>query len=133
MLCTAVLKETVSHCIVGGSNVYACLLDASKAFDKVHYGKLFTLLFNLKMSALFLRLIIDSYPRQDMPTKWNSCISNQFRVTNCTKQGGVLSPMLLAVYFDELTTRLKTYGIGCAIALTLVFSAMQLTSLCYPL
>ena len=26
------------------SNVYCCLLDASKAFDKVHYGKLFNVL-----------------------------------------------------------------------------------------
>ena len=27
--------------IEGGSNVYACLLDASKAFDKINHGKLF--------------------------------------------------------------------------------------------
>ena len=40
-MCTLILKEVVHHYIEGGSNVYACLLDASKAFDKINHGKLF--------------------------------------------------------------------------------------------
>ena len=48
------------------SNVYACLLDASKAFGKVHFGKLFTLLLNRHMPAVYLRLLLDSYSRQQM-------------------------------------------------------------------
>ena len=98
VLCTAALLETVSHFTEGGSNVYACLLDASKAFDKVNYGKLFTLLLNRKMPAIFLRLILDSY----LMTKWNNCLSTRFSVTNGVKQGGVLSPLLFIIYFDRL-------------------------------
>ncbi len=49
VVCTAVLKETISYFNNRGSNVYACLLDASKAFDKVHFGKLFKLLFAKKI------------------------------------------------------------------------------------
>ena len=41
---TAVFKDTGSHFLENGSNVYACLLDASSAFDRVHYGKLFDVL-----------------------------------------------------------------------------------------
>ena len=99
--------ETVSHFTEGGSNVYACLLDASKAFDKVNYEKLFTLLLNRKMPAIFLRLILDSYLRQYMMTKWNNCLSTRFSVTNGVKQGGVLSPLLFIIYFDEMIYRLK--------------------------
>ena len=115
VLCTAVLLKTVSHFTEGGSNVYACLLDASKAFDKVNYGKLFTLLLNRKMPAIFLRLILDSYLRQYMMTKWNNCLSTRFSVTNGVKQGGVLSPLLFIIYFDEMISRLKNSGIGCTI------------------
>ena len=43
-----------------------CLLGASKAFDRIHYGELFTstLLLYTKMPVKILRLIIDSYVRQ---------------------------------------------------------------------
>ena len=43
-LCSLIYKEVVNHYLNGGSNVYSCLLDASKAFDRVHYGTLFRLL-----------------------------------------------------------------------------------------
>ena len=103
-MCTAVFTETVSYFVDRGSNVYACLLDASKAFDRVHYGKLFSLLLNRKMPAFFIRLIIDNYLRQTTCTQWKG-----------VKQGGVLSPLLFTVYFDELITRLKSSGLGCNI------------------
>ena len=114
-LCAAVLTETVNYFVERNSNVYACLLDASKAFDKVHFGKLFTLLLNRNMPAVYLRLLLDSYSRQQMKAKWNNCLSTKFHVTNGVKQGGVLSPLLFIVYFDELITRLKNSGIGCNI------------------
>ena len=41
-LCTVVLKELVQHYREGNSDVYCCLLDVSKAFDRIHYGELFT-------------------------------------------------------------------------------------------
>ena len=85
-----------------GSNVYAYLLDTSKAFDRVHYGKLFSLLLNRKMPAFFIRLILDSYLRQTTCTKWKWCISTNFSLlTLGVKQGGVLSPLLFTVYFDH--------------------------------
>ena len=48
VMCTTALEETVQYFQKGDSNVYACLLDdASKAFDRVHYGKLFRLLLEI--------------------------------------------------------------------------------------
>ncbi len=43
-LCTAMYIETVDYYLRKKSDVFSCLLDASKAFDKVHYDKLFKLL-----------------------------------------------------------------------------------------
>ena len=38
VLCTAVYIETINHYMNEGSDVYSCLIDASKAFDRVHWG-----------------------------------------------------------------------------------------------
>ena len=35
-VCTLILKEVIHHYINSNGNVYCCLLDASKAFDKIH-------------------------------------------------------------------------------------------------
>ena len=90
------LTETVNYFVERNSKVYACL-NASKAFDKVHFGKLFTLLLNRDMPAVYLRLLLDSYSRQQMKAKWNNCPSTKFHVTNGVKQGGVLSSLLFIV------------------------------------
>ena len=39
--CKSVLKDIIKDYLRGNSNVYFCLLDASKAFDRIHFGKLF--------------------------------------------------------------------------------------------
>ena len=36
-MCTGILKATVSRYLCGGSAVYGCLIDASKAFDTVDH------------------------------------------------------------------------------------------------
>ena len=39
VLCTAVYIETINHYMYKGSDVYSCFIEASKAFDRVHWGK----------------------------------------------------------------------------------------------
>ncbi len=46
------------------STVYACMLDVSKAFDKIHFGKLFKLLVDRKKPAIVICLLLDNYTRQ---------------------------------------------------------------------
>ena len=43
------------------TNVYACLLDATKAFDCVQYDKLFESLLEKEIPGTVLRLLFDSY------------------------------------------------------------------------
>ena len=42
--CTLVYKEVISHYVSSNTSVYSCLLDAPKTFDRVHLGKLFSIL-----------------------------------------------------------------------------------------
>jgi len=43
-LCTFVLKEALSYYVTNHSNVFCSFLDATKAFDRINYCKLFRLL-----------------------------------------------------------------------------------------
>ncbi len=63
-MCTSILKETVQYLINKNSGVYACMLDARKAFDKVHFGILFNLLMDRKLPAIVICLLLDNYTRQ---------------------------------------------------------------------
>ena len=89
------------------------MLDASKAFDRVNYCKLFATLLKRNISPNVLRLLLFMYTHQSLRVKWGSTLSKQFSVMNGVKQGGVLSPILFAVYTDGLLERLKNTGVGC--------------------
>ncbi len=73
------------------------MLDASKAFDRVKYCKLFEQLLECNMSPLVLRLLSVLYTNQTLQVRWKSSIGNSFSVSNGVKQGGVLYPVLFAV------------------------------------
>ena len=113
VMCTAMYKETVQHYVTRKSNVYSVLLDASKAFDKVQYGILFKLLIKRNLPPVVIRLLFDSYTRQNACVNWSNVCSPPFDVHNGVKQGGVLSPILFTVYIDTLLVLLQQSGIGC--------------------
>ena len=54
------------------------MLDASKAFDKVHLLLLFNKLRLTGMCPLLLQFIINMYISQTIRVKWNDCISHEY-------------------------------------------------------
>ena len=109
-LCSGMLIESVNTFVKGNS----CFLDASKAFDKVHYGRLFRLLLDRGMPRVYVRFILDGYSRQSVGIQWESTKSRNFHTCNGVKQGAVISPILFAIYYDELISKLahSPYGYG---------------------
>ena len=102
---TGILIETATHFVNNNSCVYSCFLDASKAFDKVHYGKLFNLMLKHTVPSVIVRFIIDGYTRHRMCAQWERHTSRTFHVCNGVKQGAVISPILFAIYYDELIAK----------------------------
>ena len=114
-MCSAIYMEIINQYKMKGSNVYSCMLDASKAFDRVHFGSLFRLLLKRNLPLGIVRLLLDSYTRQQASTVWDQQKSSFFNITNGVKQGGVISPRTFTIYIDQLLLRLKKSGIGCHI------------------
>ena len=103
----------MQHYKNNGTNVHVCLLDASKAFDKILFDKLFQKLLDRKFPARYINILINSYLDQDIRVKWGSTLSNAFSGVNGVRQGGVISPILFTVYIDSLITELESSKAGC--------------------
>lgn len=116
--CTYVVNETIKYYLNGGSSVYAMLLDASQAFDRVEYTRLFRLLIKRKVCPILARAIATLYIKQKMRVRWIDYDSDIFSISNGVKQGGILSPALFSIYIDVLLERLRDSGMGCFIGTT---------------
>ena len=62
-----------------------------------------------------VRVLIYIYEEQTGWVKLEGKISSPFRLTNGTRQGSVLSPVLFSVYLDDLLRQLRTLQLGCHI------------------
>lgn len=113
--CAFVLQEIVSYFVSNGNNVFVVFLDCSKAFDRVNYRRLFTLLQERKMCPSMLRVLWSLYSQNVLEVKWEGCLSNRFAMSNGVKQGGKSSPSKFNLYIDELFSRLEKSGYGCEI------------------
>lgn len=115
LMCHSVVKEVINYYLDRDSEVYTCMLDASKAFDRMRYDKLFELLVKRGFPPIICRALLDMYTRQLARTTWNNCNSEYFGVQNGIRQGGIISPLLYTIYCDELLQILEEKGVGCHI------------------
>ena len=71
--CTFVVNEVIYYTNNNG-NVYLTLIDASKAFDRVQYVKLFKLLLSKNVCPIIARFLAVMYTSQSFRVKWCSHI-----------------------------------------------------------
>lgn len=108
------VKETIAEHVKKGKNVYACSIDASKAFDKVNRWILFKKLITLTHPQVWKSL--KNYYDNSMAIVQNSnSISSLFRTTIGVKQGGPLSPKLFSIYMEDLIEELERSKCGTEI------------------
>jgi len=119
-MCTMILKESIAYYVNNRSSVFCTFLDASKAFDRVNYCKLFRLLIKRSIPACIVRILVYLYTGSQVRVLWAGLTSDYFTVLNGVKQGGVISPILYCIYTDDLLIRLSLSGVGCYIGLNFV-------------
>ena len=101
--CTLLFKETISYYTRNDSSVYCVLLDATKAFDRISYVKLFRKLIDRKLPAIVIRFLVNSYRKQTMCVQWDSKKSDTFSGYNMalSRPGAILSSNFVCVYIED--------------------------------
>ena len=129
--CTYQLDEVVNYYNKNNTKVYALLLDASKAFDRVQYLKLFHTLVDKEMCPLLIRFIIYMYISQTMCVAWRDTLSNHFSVSNGVKQGGLFHPFYIIFIMIICSIICKCQGWDVQLASHMLEYYNMLTILCY--
>jgi len=109
------VKSVVEYYTKHGSTVNVCLLDMSKAFDKVNHYGLYLKLMKRNIPQRFLMVLINWYSKCYAAVRWNGVFSRVFDISCGVRQGGVLSPILFAVYVDDIIVNLRESRMGCSI------------------
>ena len=111
-MCTIMTKEVPSHCNSRHTDVFLCTLDASKAFDRAHLGKLFALL-HIRGIPPVAKTFITWYVHA--PTHVYHMEWGQIRVLcrKWCKARGHFNPSPFCVYIDKLLNCHLSSGIGC--------------------
>ncbi len=73
--CTFVVNEVLQYYNNNNSSVYIALLDASQAFDRVEYVKLFNLLISKGICPVIARLLVVLFTNQAVRVKWGDHVS----------------------------------------------------------
>ena len=84
-----------------------CFLDASKAFDVVTHGILFHKLLDRGLPTTVVRFLLLWYQSQQLNMRWNGQTCESFGVSNGVRQRGVSSPVLFAIYVEDLLLELE--------------------------
>ena len=113
--CSWLVLEVANFFMRRGTAVNACLLDCSKAFDKCQFNKLFEKLLARGLPAVVVRILVFVYQEQEGFVKLGGKKSSTFKLTNGTRQGSVLSPLLFSIYLYDLLQELRHLQLGCHI------------------
>jgi hypothetical protein len=112
--CTWAALETIDYFLKRGSEVFTIATDMSKAFDLALHSKMFLKMFQAKLAAIFVRLLIFIYRKQEANVLWNSTEkSSNFTIRNGTGQGRVLAAIEYCMYVAKLFTLLEQRWAGC--------------------
>ena len=87
--CSFLVMETVGTFLREGTNPILVALDMTMAFDKCKFSTLFSKI-SSKIPPVVTRALIFFYERQYAWTRWGTTKSEQFKISNGTRQGSVL-------------------------------------------
>ena len=102
------LKEVVQYYTARVSPVFACFLDATKAFDSVNHCLLFNKLLDTGWPPSTVKTLYIWYGTQRFRVKWANDVSNRIAVS-------ILSPTLFNIYMNDLQLEFNGCRVGCHI------------------
>jgi len=108
-------KNTLLCYLSQNSTVNLCALDMSKAFDKLNHYALFIKLMDRNVPLVVLNVLVYWYAMCAAVVRRDSMFSSVVQLQCGVRQGGVLSPVLFALYVDVCYVCLQCFdAVGLA-------------------
>ena len=115
-LAVTVLNETVENYISANSNVHCCVIDVSKAFDKINYNILLHKLRNTNLPRSIVNILDYMFNNTFVNLRCNNLVTEHWKVSNGARQGGCLSPLLFSFYINDMILEISGMNTGCSLA-----------------
>lgn len=110
-----VVSQAANFAKQNGKRLYACAIDASKAFDKVSRPHLWVKLIGSGLATEYVLAIINYYEKSYMVAQIGDKFSEVFETKNGVRQGGVMSPKLFSIYVEKMINEIENVGFGIRI------------------
>ncbi len=107
-----ILQELIDHHIASNTQLFICLFDALKAFDKVWLHKLFIAIHSFGIQGQIWLLLVNIYKTTKSRIRINGILSSLFSILLGVKQGGISSPALYLLFIDPLLQKFNKMNIG---------------------
>ena len=123
------MRMTTERYLCMQRNIYACFIDYSKAFDKVHHNKLIDSLMKVNTDGKDIHLIIGIhiYWQQMAAIRINNSMSDFIAIKRGVRQGCVLS-LLLWNWKQPSWMSPRVYNVEFATSYVIHSESMQLTA-----
>ena len=92
--------------------LYVCFVDFKKAFDSVDHKLLLQQLVTYGINGNFLKVIKSLYDKVKSCVRGNDSLTDIFPCNRGVRQGCLLSPVLFALYFNDLNRQIKESSQG---------------------
>ena len=102
-----ILRESVYFANENNSKVYACFLDAHKAYDTVDHTILMRKLYKTGIDITLFKVILDMFKDVYSCVRVNGQTSELFPILQGTRQGQSISPLLYLIFINDLIDKVE--------------------------
>ena len=107
------LRALIEHCFKNNKGpLYVCFVDFKKAFDSVDHKLLLQQLVTYGIRGNFLKVISSLYDKVKSCVRGNDSLTDIFPCNRGVRQGCLLSPVLFALYLNDLNRYIQASSQG---------------------
>ncbi len=107
------VRKTVEYYVSNDSTVKMCTLDISKAFDKLNNHSLLLKLMKRRLPINFIVIFQRWFCNVVIKVRWGNYLLTLVRLFSGVRQGGILSPVFIRIYIDDVIDRISDLDMGC--------------------
>lgn len=99
------LSVMSQRCLDINQDIYACLIDYNKAFDRVRHDQLIEILLRKKLDLRDIRIISNLYYDQKVIVRVEDRTYEEIEIRSGIRQGCILSPILFNLYSKSIMNK----------------------------